>query len=352
MRKTVFSPDRLLLALILFAVSSCSPESKAPVDPNLPNDADPNPISVDLISLVEYLSSPELQGRLPGSEGYNKAAQFMADQFLRLGLVPGGEDGYFQHFNVECNEINGPCHFNLIRNGSIEKEFDLGEDYVYLSFTGSGHITAPVAFVGYGLSQPESGYDDYGDIDVEGKIVVAFFSRPSWEINGQRLPYKSREAKAIIAADHGALGILFVMRPSASRPIYSILWHDPTVEYDVNFPQLFIEQDVAADLFRSSPYTLADLQQTIDRDRTPFSVDLGSSIEIEVHADYQDQRETKNVIAVLEGSDEELADEYVVIGAHLDHLGHYGDEVFFAGANDNASSQEDMVSQCSIRLSS
>jgi len=94
--------------------------------------------SENLISTVKYLSSPELAGRLGGSEGYYKAADFIANEFKSLGLKPIGDKGYFQNFKVEYNDITGPCNFGLSDESGIVKKYILGNDYVCRGFTGSG----------------------------------------------------------------------------------------------------------------------------------------------------------------------------------------------------------------------
>jgi len=137
----------------------------------------------DLMNVVSYLSSEELEGHLSGSEGYNRAAKYAADKFKNLGLKPVCNDGYFQHFEIEYNEILAPYRFELAEEGSIKKKYELGKDYVFRGFTGRGDITAPVVFCGYGISTPERGYDDYAGIDVRGKIVMAFKQPPSWRID-------------------------------------------------------------------------------------------------------------------------------------------------------------------------
>jgi len=127
----------------------------------------------DLIKNVDILSSPGFDGRLPGSEGYNKAAQFAANKFSELGLKPSGDKNYFQFLNVEHNEIDTPVIFKAI----IEKDtinYQLRKDFVLRGFTGSNSFTLPVVFCGYGISRPDLNYDDYSEINVRNKIVMVF----------------------------------------------------------------------------------------------------------------------------------------------------------------------------------
>jgi len=123
----------------------------------------------ELLQTVELLSSKEFAGRLPGHSGYTKAANFISGEMTKLKLKPAGDSEYFQKLKVEYNEILAPEHFAIIKSGT-RTEYKLGPDYVYRGFTGSGKLIANTAFCGYGLSQPELGYDDYANIDVKGKV--------------------------------------------------------------------------------------------------------------------------------------------------------------------------------------
>jgi aminopeptidase YwaD len=293
----------------------------------------------DLMKTVNFLASKELAGRLSGSDGYNKAAYYMSNEFRMLGLKPLGDNGYFQTFNVEYNQILPPVKLNLIKGGKVIKEFKIGRDYVCRGFSGSGKFTVPVVFCGYGISQPQNGYDDYAGIDVKEKVVICFKYNPGWKINdttnwGNNLP---RE-KSSIAAKHGAVGILFVSAPNEKNPqktILSILHGEGT--QDEKFPELHIDIQVADEFLSGCGYTLNELQAKIDSSKRPFSLGLTNSVGLEVHTKYSKEQPTMNVAGMLEGSDDKLRDEYLVIGAHLDHVGSQAGEIYAPGANDNAS---------------
>ena len=128
--------------------------------------------TASLMQTVRFLSSDSLQGRLPGSDGYNNAAIFAAHRLSQL--IPFGTEGYFQKFNIEYNEIVGPVEFTVFEKDHTKHELILGKDFVCRGFTGSGKISAPVIFCGYGISIPKIGYDDYASVDVKGKIVSYF----------------------------------------------------------------------------------------------------------------------------------------------------------------------------------
>jgi hypothetical protein len=293
----------------------------------------------DLMATVRWLASDELEGRLAGSRGYDVAAHGMAERFRALGLEPAGDDGYFQHLTVEYNEIVGPCRLRLLLPDGRERICHLGSDFVCRGFTGSGSLTAPVVFCGYGLSAPERGYDDYAGVDLDGKIAFVIKQPPPWEPDDEdwgSLPMP--RAKAQQAIEHGAVALLLASRPGDEKVqrLIGSVYHGEG-EQETSFPQLHISQEVAADLLAETGRTLLELQEEIDAAKAPRSCAVSTRAQLEIHADYSRERGTANVLGVLRGSDPALAAECVVLGAHLDHVGTQGGEILFPGANDNAS---------------
>jgi hypothetical protein len=290
----------------------------------------------DLKKSVNFFSSPKLEGRLSGSEGYFKAAEYARDKFKSLGLQPAFGDNYFQPFNVEFNDIVS-ASFSLIGNGGINKNYSLGKDFICRGFTGSGDYKAEVVFCGYGISEPKLGYDDYKDVDVKNKIVLVFKQNPIWKINSKEWRNSYPRYKAKIAYEHGAKGILFVSRPNDKKPqkiIGSVLSGEG--EQNQEFPQLHITLNTAEEILNGSGFSLNDLQSNIDSLQKPQSLVLKNSLHVKVESEYKKEKQTVNIGAILPGRDSVLKDEYLVIGAHLDHVGKQG-KIYFPGANDNAS---------------
>lgn len=291
----------------------------------------------ELLDQVTYLTSDELAGRLPGTAGYRQAAEAVAAHFARLGLQPGGDDGYFQTLPIEANEVIGKP---LFRFQGADRPYELGRDYVFRGFTGQGTLCAPVVFCGYGLSLPERGYDDYAGQDVAGKVVLVFKQAPAWTLpDGEGWEgLTDPRPKAQTARDHGALAVLLVSRPNDKHPqslIGSVLHGAGAMVPDV--PQLQISPEVAADLLADSHLDLAQLQSTIDETQAPASAGLQASVDLSVQTRYQPAAKTWNVVGVLPGRDSQLRSETVVLGAHLDHVGCQAGQALFPGANDNAS---------------
>lgn len=291
----------------------------------------------NLMKTVGFLASPELKGRLAGSEGYYKAAEFIADEFKSIGLKPAGNDGYYQTFTTEYNEITAPCTFALINKDGLAKIFKLGGDYVCRGFTGSGKAETEVVFTGYGFSDAENNFDEYADLDVKGKIVMMFKQTPDWKF-GDKAWNQSLRYRGALALERGAVGVIFVSKPNdknPQKPIGSVM--DGEGEYLANLPMIHAGISAADEILNGTGKNLKELQTEIDNARKPASLNTNSKVLLEVTAKYTKDRKTMNVAGILEGSDPVLKDEYVIVGAHLDHAGSQADEIYFPGANDNAS---------------
>ncbi len=293
--------------------------------------------SENLLKTVEYLASPELQGRLGGSEGYYKAADFMVSEFKNLGLKPIGGGGYFQNFNVEYNEIISPCNFGIINYDGSIKYYKLGDDFVCRGFTGSGKFSTEVVFAGYGFSNADNNFDEYTDVEVNGKIVMMFKQTPGWKL-GEENWNQSLRYRAGIAYSKGAVGIIFVSKPNDAnpqKPIGSVM--DGEGEQIENFPMIHLDLSAADELLLKTNKDLKSLQTEIDDSKNPKSFNTEQKVFMEINAKYEKNRKTMNIAGLLEGSDPTLKNEYLIIGAHLDHAGGQAGEIYFPGANDNAS---------------
>ena len=316
---------------------AAEPTAKAPSHPTQLGPAPPEQVITPaaLLETVSFLASPELEGRLAGSEGYRRAASWAADRFRALGLEPLGDGDYLQRLRLELNEVER-C---LLELPDWQGEpLVQGVDWSCRGFTGSGRIEAPVVFAGYGLSEPERGYDDYAELDVRGRVVLVFEQPPAWTLDDQGWgeAHKPRP-KAITAVEHGALAMLTVSRPDVSwnpQPIGSVM-HGPG-EQPRGVPQLEVAPRVAAWLLEGLDTDLAGLQARIDGSKSPASQPLERLVTVDVQAWYEPQAPSANVVGILRGADPALRDEYVVVGAHLDHVGQQG-PVLYPGANDNGS---------------
>lgn len=300
---------------------------------------DSTEISIEnLMETVEFLASPELGGRLAGSQGLMEAAQFGADRFEANGLTPAGDFGFFQPFHVEYNQILPGSHMTIIENDGQHISLVLGEDYSFRGLTGAGEVAAEVVFAGYGISRPDLGYDDYAGLDVTGKVVMIYKPNPAWRIDDQPWGDGGIRVKAGLAQRMGAAAVIFAPRPSDTfgrMPIGSVAHGGGEHLFDL--PQLEVSNRIADSLLAPKGVSLASLQQKIDSLRSPASLPTGSLVSVIAVTEYVAEQPTVNVVALLEGIHPELKNEYLVIGAHIDHVGSQAGEVYYPGANDNAS---------------
>ncbi len=297
---------------------------------------------------VTFLASDALKGRGDGSPELDQAADYIASEFGRLGLKPAGEaNSYFQNFEITTGATFGRKNELEIADHNLK----IDEDFVPIKFSDTAEFEGPLVFAGYGITAPEYKYDDYAGIDVNGKIVVVFRyepqeNEPSSVFNGTGLtPHASFIYKAINARMHGAKGIIFVTPPvthaeedvgPATRQVEAA---------DMGIPAVNAKRAFIADALKASGEDLADLQKKIDADLMPQSFDL-PAVRARIETDVVRERKTvKNVIGALEGSDPNLKNEWIVVGAHYDHLG-LGERDSLApsqigqihhGADDNAS---------------
>ncbi|MGD9546485.1 MAG: M28 family peptidase [Candidatus Krumholzibacteriia bacterium] len=295
--------------------------------------------SGSLLADVSLFASPECAGRLPGTDGYRLATDHAAAVLAELGLEPGGDDGsWLQHLPMEANVIR-QCAVTVTDQAGVPQDLAPGEECACRGFTGSGNVSGEVVFVGYGLSLPDRGYDDYAGVDVAGKIVLAFKQAPPWRLDDGEgwdradLP----RPKARTARDHGAAALLLISRPNDQdpQPVIASVLHGPG-DHVPDLPAVQISLEQAARLCAGGMEELKGLQAVIDEVRRPASRPLSGRAAVAVEADYAPAADTWNVVGVLRGTDPVLKDEAVVVGGHLDHVGSQG-EVLWPGANDNAS---------------
>ncbi len=292
-------------------------------------------VSIDsLMNSVEYFSDPACMGRLPGTNGYDIAAEFAIKKFHNWGIKTFNQyPDYKQVVPLETNLISGPCDFHIVHfeKGIINSQ--LGESHSFRGFTGSGEMTVETVFCGFGIQNKD--YNDYANVDVKGKAVLIFKGNPSFESGKNYEPFSIR-GRAKTAHEHGAAAVIFIPEPGTDRtkPIGSVMCGDG--EHIHNLPMLQTDPELTDALFDGSGFSLQQLHQEILNKGKPHSLQLPSKVYINVSAQYHQQIDAYNIIGYIEGADENLKDEFVFITAHLDHVGYQCD-VIYPGANDNAS---------------
>ncbi len=304
---------------------------------------------------MRFLADDLLEGRGTGSRGYAIAAEFVATRFEALGLAPAGERGtYFQTVPLRSMHVDEAKSGLSVTQAGTTRSLKLREDAILRSNAGvaESEIEAPVVFVGYGVSAPELGYDDYKRVDVKGKIVAFLFSAPAFA-SSMKAHYSSSLEKQRMAAAHGAVGIITVddarleqLYPFAKRvrdlAIPEYRWLDPQGRPGNYFPALqasaYLSMAASARLFEGSGHSAEQVYAAAKSGKLrSFALPLVAKLTTTTR--WTEVR-SPNVVAKLAGSDPALKDEMVVYSAHLDHLGISspvdGDSIY-NGALDNAS---------------
>src|SRR5579864_9343342 len=302
-------------------------------------------------SHVRYLADDRLQGRLTGSAGYLEAATYVAERFKEYGLEPAGTSGYFQPVRFEVQRVEAArSSVALVRDGR-EEPLALGRDALLGSREPQpGEIAAPLQFVGYALHLPEAGYDDLAGQDLHGKIVVYLNGGPRNLAGALKSHARAAQEFAKALERAGALGSIGIPNPksmdipwqrmalSASQPGMRIAESELQDTHGAMFTATF--NPAAADkLFAGSGHTIAQLLALADAGQPLPRFPLAPSLRARV-ASRVEQVEAPNVVGRLVGGDPRLAGQYVLLTAHLDHLGVgepiHGDNIY-NGAMDNAS---------------
>jgi aminopeptidase YwaD len=290
---------------------------------------------------IKYLSSDALVGRLTGSQGDSLAAVYIRSKLSSYGLVPLTGDG-FQRFRVTRRILAGKANSLTLKGKALVPD----KDFMPLVFSSNSGLDAEVVFAGYGfnLKNDSLKWDDYNGIDVKGKWVMILRGDPENENSKSPFaPFGSDRDKALVAKDMGAAGVLMVSGSSFdSQDSFESLG---TEGYSVDIPVLRIKRAVADLIIADTHNSVDSLEKRLNTSKKPASFATG----IKVNGTAEIVRETtntRNVEMLLPGEDPALRDQYIIIGAHFDHLGMGGpgsgsralDTVgIHHGADDNAS---------------
>ena len=322
---------------------------------------------------VNYLASDELEGRGVETAGNVKAAEYIRDQFEAAGLKPGMPDGtYFQPFTIKLGSQieQNKTHLTLTGPDGKPRVLDPGVEYEVLSLGPGGTVDAEIVFAGYGITDPDDHYEDFANADVKGKVVVVLRREPQQSdpnsvfAGTDTTSYSFIRTKAKAALDAGAAAVLLVNdaktvadekqdavgKPSAFGTSGSKLPFAQVTRELVN--ELLTVSPLKATDDTGNVVTLSDLdavETQIDATLKPVTQPIAGWKADLVFTLTERTKEVNNVVAVLPGQGP-TADEYVVVGAHLDHVGYGevgsrkpGSNEIHNGADDNASGSAALV---------
>jgi len=326
------SPSKMLAASVAACALLASSSMAAP-----PVKADVARSAEHMKAHITFLASDLLEGRDSGSPGFDIAAEYVASQFRQLGLTPAGDNGtYFQKVPLWASRPTdkGSVVFKG-RAGDVALVF--GEDYFpgRSPVAGETRVAAPMVFVGYGVTAPEHGRDDYRDLDVKGKIVVALSGAPAGLQTEERAYYANGRTKRREAAKHGAIGFISLETPLGEklRPFeqglrtwdtWGMTWRGPDGRPFDAAPEVpglaGLSVKGATKLFAGASTTYDQVIAAVDATGTPPRFALPGTADVRIASETK-VVDSRNVIAILPGSDPKLKEEVIVLSAHLDHIG-------------------------------
>jgi Zn-dependent M28 family amino/carboxypeptidase len=346
---------RFPLFVLPFSLACLAPVSAVGVD-------DPAAAAVDAVrpraleAHVRFLADDLLEGRGTGTRGHEIAARYVAAHFASLGLEPAGDAGtFFQSVPLKQSEsLPGTGVLELRRRGRAVPLVS-GTDFIPWPnlLRETADVSGPVVYLGFGVSAPELHHDDYAGVDMKGKIAAIVAGAPSSFPSDARAYYSSLQLKKELAAAHGAVAALYFGTPEEEKRlpfarlaeragVPVMAWVNDVGAPDGVPPGLVatavLSPSGAKGLFEGAP---SSLEATFEATRAGGPVSVPLPVEVRLAGSSRHASLTSpNVLGVLRGSDPELSKEYVVLSAHLDHLGlgpaKNGDAIY-NGAYDNAS---------------
>ena len=292
---------------------------------------------------IYFLASDSLKGRKAGTNEGKISAEYIRDQFKQSHLKLLGEDG-FQYFSIVARIEAGKNNQLTFDHFSAK----LDEDFTPLAFSANRSVAGKVAFVGYGFDfdLDSLSWHDYQGIDVSQKWCMILRGDPEIEnINSPFVLYSSLRKKALVARDHGAVGVLFVSGKEFNKNDELIDLNYEASGSDVGIPIIHIKRYVADSLLKARGETIESLEKKLNKTRSPQSFVIDNTVKATTDV-IKKKSQTQNVVGLLAGSDPVLKDEYIILGAHYDHLGMGGPGsgsrrpdtlAIHNGADDNAS---------------
>ncbi len=360
----------LALSLLIPALTAGAQDAEVE-DANEVKDANATDVKLrvdgdQIKSYIDWMSQDRLEGRKTLTQGYREAADWAAAKFEEWGLEPAGEDGtYFQNVVVkrEFTYRTGKPDLKVGKNLFLMEEDDFS---VHSASTAATSVKSEVMFVGYGISAPDLGLDEYADVNVADHIVLVLKGSPndvsadSRSNSSQEKPpdpwkdYVSDKTKIKTAYDKGAAAVLlYDTKPPEQGSSYRRRRSYTREKDDLTFDRDFLVFTITGRVCRAIMKT--DPQESVrgfDRRLRQMKKDIGQKkpqsqlIEtrvqlkgydrVEEYSEKKGNNKGRNVLAKIKGTDPKLKDQYVVMGGHLDHLGMYGGYIY-NGADDNAS---------------
>ena len=321
----------------ILCLASWAYGAEAKIDPNL------------YLNDVKYLASPALKGRATGSPELETAAGFIVGTFEEMGLKPVAGQGYLQDFPVTTDARLGTQNRFAFSENGRSTVLNCPRDFVPFNFSSAAKFGGTVVFAGYGITAPEFKYDDYAGLDVKGKLVMVLRHEP--QENDEKSVFAGKlftahaqfVNKAANAKMHGAVGLILIDDRAAhpSEPWELVKFGSTSGPLDAGLAIVQVKEELVDPWFRDAGKSLEKIEADIDKDLKPESFAFPDAIRVDAQVDIERVVKTvHNVVAYLPGE----TGEYVILGAHYDHLGMGGQyslvptvTAIHPGADDNAS---------------
>tara|TARA_R110000868_G_scaffold86206_3_gene241857 strand:+ start:19871 stop:21577 length:1707 start_codon:yes stop_codon:yes gene_type:complete len=338
--------------LACFALAACSagtdtgtaaPSGQASGSAGTAADFIPDIPAQSIEAHIRFLASDYLQGRDVGTDGYEIAANYVAAQMRLLGLEPAGDDdSYFQ--SVPLQDVTTDTSYDSFMIDGEPAE--VGRQVVFAANPNllESEVTAPLVFVGFGVSAPNRDHDDYADIDATGKIVVLIEGVPDGFPSEERAHHASSATKRDVAAAHGAVGMIILndmdddaierfATGSSALPRTRLTAASGPSSYDEVTVTADVGTTIAEQIFAGAPMSFQEAEAAMKaEDGASFPhFDLPHTVTMRQRT-LSEPFSAPNVVGMIRGTDPELAGEVVVLSAHLDHIGTVHDGMRGGGA--------------------
>ena len=297
----------------------------------------------EIMNHIRFLSHDDRAGRYPGTRESKDAISYIIRNLRSYGVKPGGKNGSFvQPFNITDGIELGENNSMVINNDPLI----INRDYIPLWFSGNGSVAGSAVFTGYGfqIAEDELKWDDYTNLDVTGKWVIVMRHGPERDTQHSALtPHTGLHKKMLVARDKGAIGIIFVSQVE-DPDLYPLKYIQGYK--NAGIPAIHLSNDQANQLFKPFGWSRQLIQETMNSSREPVTFEL-PNVTLSVSVDLNPiQVRAANIVGLIQSINRQYRDEYVVVGAHFDHIGMGGPGSgsrkpdttgVHGGADDNAS---------------
>ncbi len=296
----------------------------------------------EIMSHIRYLSHENREGRLPGTRGSKDVIAYLIKNLKSYGVKPGFGNSYTQPFDIKTGIQLGPLNNLIINKDTLTVE----SDYLPIFFSANGHFSGEAIFAGYGfqINEKELKWDDYNGLEIKDKWVVVMRHSPERnQPHSIYAPHSPLHKKMLVAKDNGAKGIVFVSQIE-DEGLYPLKYVPGFKNSEI--PAIILSKNKANEIFKRVGWSIKKIQDEMNQSLKPLNFQLGilnfdAIINLEPVI-----KKGANVVGEIRSRNRKFRDEYVLIGAHFDHIGMGGvgsgsrqpeKNQIHPGADDNAS---------------